>query len=99
MRQPQTLRRRAIDMTQQQIYDELKQVAAELDLSVRLELGNFEGGLCVLNSQRVILVNRRHDLARRIHVVACALNDAGLGDLFIKPVIRDLIEDEVARTG
>ena len=84
-------------MTQQQIYDELKRLAGDLGLSVRLELGNFEGGLCVLKAQRVILVNRRHDLGRRIHVVACALHDVGLGDVFVKPALRELIEDEVAR--
>jgi hypothetical protein len=84
-------------MTQQQTFDELKELARELGLVVRHELGNFEGGLCVLKSERVILINRRHDMSRRINVVARALHEAGLEDRFIKPALRELIEDEVAR--
>lgn len=84
-------------MTQQKTYDELKALATEIGLTIRLELGNFEGGLCVLKSKRVILVNRRHDLGRRIHTVACALHEAGLDNMFVKPALRELIEDEVAR--
>jgi hypothetical protein len=45
----------------------------------------------------VILVNRRHDISRRVNVIARALFSSGLDDVFIKPAIREVIEDEVAR--
>lgn len=84
-------------MTHQQIYDELKSVAEQKGLLVRLELGDFDGGICTVKDRQVILVNRRHDISRRVHVVARALFTSGLDDVFIKPAIREIIEDEVAR--
>lgn len=83
-------------MTQQEVYDELKELARQKGVTVRLETGNFAGGLCTVDSQPVILINRRHHQTRRITVLARALYDMGLDDLFVKPVLRDRIADEVA---
>lgn len=84
-------------MTSQQIYEELKIVAEQKGLAVRLELGDFDGGICTVKERQVILVNRRHDLPRRVHVIARALHASGLDDVFVKPAIREIIEDEIAR--
>jgi hypothetical protein len=86
-------------MTQQQIYDDLKVLAEQMGLVVRMEMGDFDGGICVLKDRKVILLNRRHDIARRINVIARSLHRIGLGDVFVKPALRELIDDEVARAG
>lgn len=86
-------------MTQQQIYDELKLLAEQIGLSVRIEMGDFEGGLCTVNDRRVILINRRHLFGKRINVMARALHQAGLGDIFVKPALREVIEEELALAG
>jgi hypothetical protein len=83
-------------MTQQEIYEEFKALAEQLGLSVRLELGDFDGGLCVLNDKKVILVNRRHDMGKRLSVIARALYRVGFGEVFVKPAIREIIEEEAA---
>jgi hypothetical protein len=68
-------------MTDQQKYEELKLLAEQMKLGVRLELGDFDGGLCTVKEQRVILVNRRHPMARRINIMARALHAAGLDNV------------------
>jgi hypothetical protein len=83
-------------MTDQQKYEELKLLAEQMNLGVRLELGDFDGGLCTIKEQRVILVNRRHPMARRINIMARALNAAGLDNVFVKPAVRGIIEEELA---
>jgi hypothetical protein len=83
-------------MTQQETYEELKQLALELGLVIRHEMGDFDGGLCTIKEQRVVLVNRRHPMGRRIHVVARALHETGLDAIFVKPALRDIIDDELA---
>ncbi|MCB0711923.1 MAG: hypothetical protein KDD67_06305 [Ignavibacteriae bacterium] len=83
-------------MTQQEFYDELKALAAQKEIKVRLEAGNFEGGLCTVDHQQVILINRRHHQTRRVNVLARALHEVGLDDLYVKPALRDRIDDEVA---
>ncbi len=82
-------------MTQQELYNELKELASQIGIKVRLETGDFEGGVCTVNEQRVILVNRRHHHSKRISVIARSLHEIGLDDIFVKPAVRDLIEDEV----
>ncbi len=83
-------------MTQQQIYDELKLLAEQMGLMVRIEMGDFEGGICTVHSKRLLLINRRHHFGRRIHVMARSLHDAGLDQVFVKPALRDAIEEEMA---
>ncbi len=83
-------------MNQQQTYDEMKLVAEQIGLTVRVEMGDFDGGICTVKEKRVILINRRHPLAKRVHVMAKALNQAGLDDVFLKPALREAIEDELA---
>lgn len=83
-------------MNQQQSYDELKELAEQMGLSVRVEMGDFEGGLCMIKDRRVILLNRRHMLSKRISVMARALSQSGLGDIFIKPALREVIEEEAS---
>lgn len=83
-------------MTQQEVYDELKVLADQKGIKVRLEAGNFAGGLCTVDDQRIILINRRHHQTRRLNVLARALHEVGLDDVYVKPILRDRIEDEVA---
>lgn len=82
-------------MTPQEFYDELKVLADQKEIKIRLETGNFDGGLCTVDNQRIILINRRHHQAKRINVLARALHQVGLEDVFVKPALRDRIEDEV----
>ena len=83
-------------MTQQEFYDELKELARQKGVAVRLETGDFDGGHCIVDGQGVILINRRHPLTRRINVLARAVHGLGLDDLYVVPAVRDRIEDEVA---
>jgi hypothetical protein len=83
-------------MTDQQKYEELKFLAEQMGLGVRSEIGDFDGGICTVKEQRIILLNRRHPLARRINIMARALHKAGLDSVFVKPAVRALIDDEVA---
>ena len=97
-RQPATNYQQTLHpVTHQQIYDELKSVAEQLGMAVRVEMGDFDGGICKLKDRKIILVNRRHDLSRRVNIIARALNAVGLDGIFVKPALREIIDDEVAR--
>lgn len=86
-------------MTQQEIYDELRLLAENMGLTVRIEMGDFEGGICTVNDQRILLINRRHHFGKRVNVMARALYGAGLDEVFVKPAVREAIDEEVALTG
>jgi hypothetical protein len=50
--------------------DQLKKRAAELGLRVRVEPGNFMSGSCLLEEQRMIIINRRLTLEERVRTLS-----------------------------
>ncbi len=85
-------------MTHEQILSELEQLALNCGISIRYEKGDFDGGYCVLKAERLIVINKRLALARRISVLAQGLAEVGIDEMYLKPAVREYIEDELART-
>ena len=85
-------------MKHEELQRELEEVAAQLGVTVRYEKGDFEGGYCILKEEKVLLVNRRLLPARKAVVLALALNEMGLDAVYLKPAVREYIEDEAARS-
>ena len=84
-------------MKQEEIIEELHDVARQLGVAIRYERGDFEGGYCILKEQKILLVNRRLMPVRKASVLATALQEIGLDTVFLKPALRMYIEDEVAK--
>ncbi len=76
---------------------ELEEIARQLGVTIRYEKGDFEGGFCILKDQKIILINRKLVPNRKASVLAVALAELGLDAIFIKPAVREFIEDEVAK--
>ena len=84
-------------MKHDELIAELEHLAAQLSVVVRHEKGDFEGGYCILKTDRILLINKRLMPNKKASVFALALHEIGLEDVFIKPTVREFIEDEVAR--
>jgi len=76
---------------------ELEEIAAQLGLKVRYEKGNFEGGFCILKEERLLVINKKLPDPKRASTLAQALNEYGIENVFIKPAVRQYVEDELAR--
>ena len=76
---------------------ELEEVAERLGYKVRFEKGNFEGGYCILKESRLLVVNSRNEIERRIIILAKSLKEIGIEDIFVKPGVREIIEKESSR--
>jgi hypothetical protein len=79
------------------LIQELQNVATQLGVTRRFERGDFEGGYCILRDQKILLVNRRLFPARKASVLAMAMHEIGLEDMYLKPAVREYIEDEIAK--
>jgi hypothetical protein len=79
------------------IVQELEELTAQLGINLRYEKGDFEGGYCVLKDQKVLVVNKRLPDPRKASSLAQALAAYGIETAFIKPKLREYIEDEAAR--
>lgn len=84
-------------MTEEQILAELEELADACNIAVRYEKGDFEGGFCVLKAERMIVINKRLMAARRASVLAQGLAEVGIDELYLKPAVREYIEDELAK--
>ncbi len=49
-------------------------------------------GLCEVESQKVLIVDKRLNLDRRIGVILKTLKSENTDDIFIPPAVRDLVE-------
>jgi hypothetical protein len=79
------------------LIQELQDVATQLGVTIRFERGDFEGGYCILRDQKILLVNRRLFPAKKAAVLAMAMHEIGLEDMYLKPAVREYIEDEIAK--
>ncbi|MCZ6776696.1 MAG: hypothetical protein O7D34_09595 [Ignavibacteria bacterium] len=84
-------------MKHEEISQELHELAKQLGVNIRYEKGDFEGGYCTLKDEKVVLINKRLMPTRKAAVLAVALQEIGLNNIYIKPVLREFIEDEVAK--
>ncbi|PSQ76848.1 MAG: hypothetical protein BRD35_05360 [Bacteroidetes bacterium QH_7_62_13] len=79
------------------IIEELEDVAGRLGFEVRIEKGNFRGGRCIMGGEELIMLNKRHQPETRLVVLAEALRDAPLDTIYMKPAVRQALEDTWAQ--
>ena len=82
-------------MNNQQILQELEQLAARLNITVRYEEGDFNGGLCRIKSDQVIIINKKFPVEKRIAVLSRELSTLNLNVIYILPQLRELIFGEL----
>lgn len=85
-------------MENQELLPELESVASQLGIRLRYEKGDFEGGYCVLKSERIIVINKKLSPSVRLSVLARGISEIGLNNIYVKPAVRNFIEDEVTKT-
>lgn len=81
------------DMETNQILDELEQAAGQLGYEVRAEKGNFRGGHCTVDGEKIIMLNKRHLPETQLAVLADALREVPIDTVYLKPAVRQALED------
>ncbi|MBE2218632.1 MAG: hypothetical protein IAE90_10535 [Ignavibacteria bacterium] len=90
-------KKKQVDPELKQMLTELEEVADKLGFKIRYEKGNFEGGYCILKESRLLVVNARNEVERRIIIVSKSLKEIGIDDIFVKPNVREIVEKESKR--
>lgn len=76
------------------IFEDLTALATQFGYVIRKEKGFFRGGNCVLNTQKIIVVNALAPYESRVSIVARVLAGLPLEEVSIKPAVREFIERE-----
>jgi hypothetical protein len=84
-------------MNDEVILSYLEELADKLEILVRDENINIEessspGGLCRVEGKHVIILNSKAAVKEKIQVMIAALHQFDLSDLYIKPLIRELLD-------
>ena len=72
-------------------------MAEKLEILVRDENINIEesfspGGLCRVEGKHVIILNSKATVKEKIQVMITSLQQFDLSDIYVKPVIRELLD-------
>ena len=75
------------------LLQDLKSLADQMGAKVRFERGDFKGGYCLVKDSKVIVINKSSNLQRKVMILAAALNELGIDDVYLTPKLREIIEE------
>lgn len=79
-------------MKTEQLLSEIEKLAKELDIDLRYENGEFRGGLCVLNEQRLLIIHSKMKPEQKLRIIAREIATLDLSDHTLCPELRDLVD-------
>ncbi len=83
-------------MSDEFLLDQLEALANTLGIKIRYENLNLEessgvGGLCRLKAEYVLIIQAQASVKEKMQVLIEVLKRFPLGDIYIRPVIRELL--------
>lgn len=71
----------------------LEEAHAQLGVRVRRDRGSFRGGLCTVEGDQVIVLNKLHPLEAHMAALAESLRSLPHEQLYLRPAVRAALED------
>ena len=74
------------------IFQELEDIAETLDIKIIQGKGNFTGGYCILEKEKIIVINKLQPVEQQVRALAQAFSQVDTSHIYMKPAIRAFIE-------
>ncbi|MCG8372105.1 MAG: hypothetical protein MI700_01150, partial [Balneolales bacterium] len=71
---------------------ELEQLLERSGYRLRKERGSFRGADCVIQGDKLVMVNKNKPVESQLGTIAKVLGDIDLSEVYIKPAIRKELE-------
>jgi|YNPNPStandDraft_1061719.scaffolds.fasta_scaffold88410_3 hypothetical protein len=81
-------------MKDQELLRSLEEVVAQLGIQLRYEKGDFDGGLCRVDDQQLLIANAALPTRKKIRLIARELSRLRLDQVFMVPAVRRVIDSE-----
>ena len=81
-------------MSDAELLKELETVMRALGIELRLENGEFDGGLCRIGERPVFLINPKLPPTRRLQIMCHYLSRLDLSTVYLLPAVRSRLEVE-----
>lgn len=72
---------------------ELEQLVEQAGYTIRKEKGTFRGDSCVMEGEKLVVLNKKKPQQQQVGLLARVLQDKELRDIYIKPVVRKHLEE------
>ncbi len=82
-------------MKSQKIFEELNEIVQSLGYKIRKDTGNFKSNNCILKEEKIIILNKYTGIEGYNATLAKAIYDSNYEGIFLKPAIREYIEQVV----
>ncbi len=76
----------------EKLLSELLALAEQLGLEVREEKGDFKGGFCRIDENRMIILNEISPIKQKNAVLAKAISRMDYNKLYMLPAVREVLE-------
>jgi hypothetical protein len=85
-------------LNEELLLNQFEELAEKLGINVRYENVNIEetsrtGGLCRIKGEFVLIIHSRATIKEKIAVMKKALRQFDFTDIYVRPVIRQLLEE------
>ena len=70
-----------------------EELADKIDINIVHGKGDFLGGMCLVNEEVYIVLNKIKPIDQRLGVLRGEFSKLDLSNVFLPPVLRDYIED------
>ena len=77
------------------LLSDLEALCSNLDIELRYEKGDFEGGFCKIKNDRLIIINKTFSDQQKIRLLARELGTLDLESIFIVPALREIIDNHL----
>ena len=71
---------------------ELERLVEQAGYTIRKEKGTFRGDSCVMEGEKLVVLNKKKPDQQQVGLLARILQDRELQDIYIKPVVRRELE-------
>ena len=79
-------------MKNKDLLEEFHLLAEKLEIKILKGKGDFLGGSCTVNNEKVIVINKSKPIEQRLNTLANCFNQYDLEGVFLLPALRDYID-------
>ena len=80
-------------MKNKDLLEEFHLLAEKLEIKILKGTGDFLGGCCIVNNEKVIVINKSKPIEQRLNTLASCFNEFDLEGVFLLPALREYIDN------
>ncbi|MBT3299694.1 MAG: hypothetical protein HN657_06800 [Candidatus Marinimicrobia bacterium] len=79
-------------MKKKQLFEEFEMLSEKLGVKIIKGKGNFVGGTCHVNDEKVVVINKSKPIEQHLRILAISFLEWDLEGIFLVPALRAYID-------